>query len=336
MVSLETRYRQPGVRRAVMSLTSIAAALTLALVEPTPARAQSTTRVNVGPGGIQAQWGAGFPAISADGRFVSFTSHATNLVPDDTNASDDVFVHDRTTGATTRASVATGSAQALGHSGPNSALSRDGHIVAFSSDATNLVAGDTNGIADLFVHDLTTGTTTRVNVATGGAQANDWCVLYGISADGRFVAFSSRATNLVPGDTNAFDDGFVHDRATGETTRVSVASDGAQATGHTSVPATGWDAGGAISADGRFVAFSSNATNLVAGDMNGFGDVFVHDRLSGATTRVSVRSSGGEANHYSYVGELSDDGRIVVFVSAADNLAGGDRNTTWESSPTIG
>jgi Tol biopolymer transport system component len=135
---------------------------------------------------------------------------------------------------------------------------------------------------------------------------------------------------MVPSDTNGADDVFVHDRTTGETTRASVASGGAQAMGHSSDPARGWDAGASISADGRFVAFTSTATNLVAGDMNGFGDVFVHDRLSGATTRVSVPSSGGEANHYSYVGELSDDGRIAVFISAADNLAGGDRNTTWD------
>ena len=290
---------------------------------PSRARANTTTRVNLGPGGVQAESGAGNPAISADGRHVAFTSHATNLVPGDTNGVTDVFVHDRTAGVTTRVSVGPGGVQATGHSERNLAISADGRFVAFSSSAANLVAGDTNGVDDVFVHDRLFGETTRVSVATGGGQAaGSWTYLDDLSADGRYVAFSSSATNLVPGDTDGDYDVFVHDRATGVTTRVSLASGGAQTEGDACC--------GSLSDDGRYVSFSSWATNLVAGDTNGYGDVFVHNRLTGDTSRVSVATWGGQANYYSYGGALSADGRIVVFASAANNLAYGDSNGLWD------
>ena len=149
-------------------------------------------------------------------------------------------------------------------------LSGDGRYVAFNSGATNLVPGDTNGYWDVFVHDRETGTTTRVSVATDGIQANDESSGLHMSYDGRYVVFSSDATNLVPGDTNEGRDIFVHDRETETTTRVSVATDGIQANGESTVPH--------ISYDGRYVAFSSVATNIVPVDTNGEWDVFVHDR----------------------------------------------------------
>lgn len=321
MSLLDARRDHRRLRQTLALLPVLVSTLVIGVARPAPA--QTTTRVNVAPDGTQAEWGAWFPAISADGRYVSFGSHAADLVPGDTNLSDDVFVHDRATGETTRVSVASGGIQATGHSSRNSALSADGRFVAFSSSATNLVAGDTNGVEDVFVHDRSTGSTTRVSVSTGGAQATDWCFLDGLSADGRFVVFSSRAPNLAPGDTNGASDVFVHDRATGETTRASVSPGGVLAGG-------GGGSGGSLSADGRYVAFTSAAADLVAGDANGVGDVFVHDRQTGVTTRVNLPPWGGETNDHSHAGELSADGRIVVFASAANNLAYGDWNNAWD------
>src|SRR3989441_6808558 len=164
------------------------------------------------------------------------------------------------------------------------ALSADGRFIAFVSLATSLVAGDTNGATDVFVRDRQTGTTERVSVASGGTQSNAASLGSALSADGRLVAFQSDATNLAPGDTNGATDVFVRDRQTGMTERVSVASDGTQANNISSYPA--------LSADGRFVAFQSDATNLVAGDTNGATDVFVHDRQTGTTEPSSVASGG--------------------------------------------
>ena len=173
-------------------------------------------------------------------------------------------------GSTKRLSV--NSAGAPGNSSsPGPAVSTDGRYVTFSSDASNLVAGDTNSTTDVFVHDTATGTTRRVSVDSAGTQANDSSHGQAVSADGRYVVFNSAASNLVAGDTNGKDDVFVHDTATGTTRRVSVDSAGTQAD-------FGSQPGVSVSADGRYVAFSSLASNLVAGgDTNGTNDVFVHD-----------------------------------------------------------
>ncbi len=222
---------------------------------------------------------------SADGRYVAFASFASNLVPGDTNSLTDVFVHDRQTGKTTRASVDSAGGEANGIS-ILPAISADGRFVTFTSFASNLVPGDTNSLTDVFVHDRQTGKTTKVSVDSAGGEANGISFNHVISADGRFVAFTSLASNLVPGDHNGLRDIFVHDRQTGETTRVSVDSAGGEANGSSMFPA--------ISADGRFVAFTSFAFNLVAGDHNGLRDVFVQDRQTGETTRVNADSAGGQ------------------------------------------
>jgi Tol biopolymer transport system component len=283
----------------------------------------ATTRVSVASDGTQANGGSYDPVISADGRCVAFVSGASNLVAGDTNAKQDVFVRDRVTGATARVSVASDGTQA-NESNFGESISADGRYVAFYSVASNLVAGDTNGTSDVFVHDRVTGATTRVSVATGGAQADSFndSGPSAISADGRYVAFESYASNLVAGDTNGQWDAFVRDRVTGATTRVSVASDGAQANNDSSAPV--------ISADGRFVAFYSVASNLVAGDTNGKKDVFVHDRVTGATTRVSVAIGGTQVNGDSVQPVTSADGRYVAFQSLASNLVAGDTNGTWD------
>jgi Tol biopolymer transport system component len=235
----------------------------------------------------------------------------------DTNGKRDVFVYDLLTRTTSRVSVDSEGRQANGPSfGP--VISADGRFVAFESAATNLVPGDTNGFSDIFVRDLTAGTTTRVSVDSAGRQANGKSFRPVISADGRHVAFESVATNLVPGDTNGLSDVFVRDLMTGKTTRVSVDSVGRQANGPSS--------SAAISADGRFVAFESDATNLVVGDTNGKRDVFVYDLLTRTTSRVSVDLAERQANGPSFNAAISGDGRFVAFESDASNLVPGDSN----------
>ena len=257
-------------------------------------------------------------SISGDGRFVSYTSWATNLVPGDANRVSDVFVLDRLTGRTTLASVTTAGAQGFSFSG-QSAISADGKRVAFWSVATNLVPNDTNLEADIFVHDLPTGRTRRVSVNTLGMQAGDSSQLPAISGDGRFVAFQSRARNLVPGDTNLTEDIFVHDLANGRTIRVNVPSGGYGQANRIS-------SGASISADGRYVAFSSHAYNLVPADGNFQSDVFVHDLHTRRTTRISVDSRGSEGNLLSGDPALSGDGDAVAYVSNATNLVLSDTN----------
>jgi len=233
-------------------------------------------------------------------------------------------------GTTERVSVDSGGNEANGESRFRPAISADGSFVAFTSFATNLVPADGNRTMDVFVHDRSTGVTERVSVDGAGNQGDRSSYDPSISADGRFVAFASSATNLVPGDAGWRDDVFVHDRWTGATERVSVDSAGNPGDDSSYSPS--------ISADGRFVAFRSRATNLVAGDTNGSIDVFVHDRWTGATERVSVDSDGNQAtgDRYSpaiadcYNPALSADGRFVAFASLAANLVPGDTNGSMD------
>ena len=261
--------------------------------------------------------------ISADGRFVSFYSDADNLIANDTNGEDDVFVADRVSGAVVRVSVASDGTESNGSSLYND-LSADGQVVAFQSGATNLVAGDTNGVPDVFVHDRTTGTTERVSVASDGTQANLASSSPAISGDGRVVAFESYASNLAAGTTSGLPQIFVHDRSTGLTTLVSVAADGGAGDRYSRDPA--------ISADGRFVGFSSGSTDLAGTDTNQTEDVYVYDRLRGTMHRASVDTSGaGSANvlfdFETILGRPAvANGGLTAFMSPAPNLVADDRN----------
>ncbi|MEW6741543.1 MAG: hypothetical protein AB1486_02195 [Planctomycetota bacterium] len=285
---------------------------------PAPAHGQTTTRASVDSAGLEGNGRSRHPTLSAAGRFVAFASSATNLVPSDTNESVDIFVHDRQGGITERVSVATGGGEANGWSYRIPAISPDGRFVAFHSAASNLVANDSNQAIDAFVHDRHTGTTTRVSLSSSGDEGNGDSYDPSLSADGRFVAFWSRASNLIADDTNGADDVFVHDVQTASTTRVSVSSVGDEGNGVSANPST--------SADGRFVAFWSVASNLVNGDVNGKHDCFVHDRQTGVTTRVSVSSPGDEGNGHSREPSISADGRFIAFWSKASNLVPGDLN----------
>jgi hypothetical protein len=259
--------------------------------------------------------------MSSDGRYVAFYSSASNLVSGDSNGYSDVFLHDQQTGQTTRVSVATDGTQGnntIGNSTP--AISADGRYVVFVSTATNMVADDTNGSKDVFVHDQQTGQTTRVSVASDGTQSNADSWNPSISGDGHYVSFNSNANNLVSGDTNGYSDIFVHDMQTGQTTRVSIASDGTQ--GDSASYAS------SFSDDGRYVVFDSASSNLVSDDTNNTYDTFVYDQQTGQVTRVSIASDdtqGNDAVNYD-VPSISTDGRYVAFVSFASNLVGDDTN----------
>ena len=356
----------------------LAATLMLGLTgaAATAANADTTARASVGPGGMQANDLSEVRDISADGRFVAFSSFASNLVAGDRNGSEDVFLRDLMRDETDLVSVANGRNQGNDASF-QPAISADGRFVCFTSYATNLVPGDTNGQADIFLRDRDRRTTIRVNVATSGEQANDLTFDCAISADGRYIAFDSIASNLVPGDTNRDYDIFVHDRVEARTRRVNLGPHGIEAEGGYSISpaisangrwiafqssarnlvpdpigrganiyvhdvATGTtllasrgvdgraiDVGTsfpAISADGRYVAFDANSTNLVRGDSNGADDVFVFNTKTLRTTRVSVGSHGRQANGPSGMPRLSSDGRFVAFQSFASNLVTNDTN----------
>jgi Tol biopolymer transport system component len=196
-------------------------------------------------------------------------------------------------------------------------LSTDGRYVAFASAATNLVNGDTNGWTDIFAHDQETNTTSRVSVRSNGEQANGNSFGPAISGDGRVVVFYSLASNLVDGDTNGRPDIFAHDRQTGQTTLVSVVVNGTT-NGDSFDPD--------VSRDGRYVVFSSFASNLIGGDNNNSGDIFRWDRIALTMARISIDNFGTEANSYSRSPSISGDGQRIVFTSNASNLVTGDGN----------
>jgi hypothetical protein len=286
-----------------------------------------TTRASVASDGTQGVGDGTVEAvtITADGRYVAFDSRFSNLVPGDTNGAPDVFRHDMVTGETIRVSVATGGGQAnAGTWGAGSfwpSMSSDGRCIAFSSHSTDLVPGDTNGEADVFLHDCLTGETERVSLSSAGQQGNLASTESAITADGRLVAFSSWATTLVPGDLNGFKDVFIRDRQLQATTRISVSSAGAEGNSDSTWPQ--------ISADGAIVTFDSQASNLVAGDVNGTHDTFYRNRTTGVIDLAGVSSAGIQGNDMTSCGTVSSNGRFVAFVSNASNLVPDDQNTCW-------
>ncbi len=278
-----------------------------------------TTRVSVDSFGNEANGASTGCDISADGRYVVFTSGASNLVSGDTNGVSDIFMHDRDIGKTTRVSV--NSAGVQGDAASSGAtMSKNGGFVAFASYATNLVSGDTLGYRDIFVRDQTTGSVVRVSVDSAGNQAQDDSSEPAISGGGKFVAFTSSAPNLVPGDSNNVDDIFVHDLDNLTTIRASVSTSGKQADAGSARPS--------MSAEGDAVAFMSYSDLLVAGDTNGLNDVFVRELNSGTTTRVSVSSTGAQGFQPHEGPEISSSGRYVTFYSASETLVSGDLPST--------
>jgi Tol biopolymer transport system component len=280
----------------------------------------TTTRVSLDSAGVQTNDFSSGPSVSTDGRYVTFGSYASNLVPGDSNLSFDVFLRDRQTSTTTRVSVDSAGVQATGNS-IDASITPDGRYVVFTSYAPNLVAGDTNGKSDVFLRDLQTATTTRVSVGAGGVQGDNDSSVFAraaMSPDGRYVAFASRATNLVAGDTNAKWDVFLRDRQANTTIRSSVSSTAAQGDDNS--------VGGSISADGRYLAFTSASTNLVPGDTNASDDVFVRDLQLGSTVRASLSTGGVQGDAGSGACSIASNGNVVVFASDASTLVTGDTN----------
>ena len=267
-------------------------------------------RVSVDSNGVQANAMTYSGQISADGRFVSFDSDAGNLVSDDTNGNTDVFLRNLQSGTTVRVSVDASGAQANNGSSASS-ISADGRFVAFESDASNLTPGDTNGLTDIFVKDVQTGAVIRVSVDSSGVEANGISSSASISGDGRYVAFISEANNLVPSDVNGVQDIFVHDLQTGVTMWASANAN-----------ASSFDQ--SISLDGRFVVFTSVATNLVADDTNGKRDIFMFAVQTGQITRASLDASGIQGDMESVDASISGDGRYVSFSSSSTNFMTGD------------
>jgi uncharacterized membrane protein len=274
-----------------------------------------TTMISRHTNGIQGNLASGQSSISADGRFVVFSSEASNLVDNDTNNKRDAFVHDRDNGETMLVSRHTDGTLSNDIS-IGTSISGNGRLVAFDSLATNIVNNDNNNGWDIFVHDMQTGYTTLVTRASDGEQGSGSSPA--ISSDGRLIAFISGATNLVDDDIAGTLDVFVHDLQTGETTKVSRHSDGSHGNNRSEEAS--------ISADGKFVAFSSESSNLVDHDANNKFDIFVHDLKTGKTTLVSRATGGEQGTEESNSPSISADGRFVAFESYAPNLAYKDLN----------
>jgi len=287
------------------------------------ALAQGTARVSMNSLGQEGDEGGLFPRLSHDGRYVAFESKSKNLVDADHHNRRQIFLRDTHTGTTVCVSV-----NALGELGngksTDATVSADGRYVVFQSRANNLVPGDTNGVEDIFVHDVLTRQTNRVNISSSGAQANFPAFWPTISADGGTVCFSSVAPNLVPSDTNFRSDIFIHDLRTGQTERVSINSLGMEANGDSHVPS--------ISGDGQRVVFSSQATNLVPNQSGAYQALFLHDRSTRITSMINVTSGGVEGSGNSASPVISADGSTIAFESTARNLVPG---LYWRSGVQI-
>ncbi|MDP9181387.1 MAG: hypothetical protein M3P04_01260, partial [Actinomycetota bacterium] len=281
-----------------------------------------------GPGDFRFH-GSMHPRISADGRYVLFDSDARNFPGHEYCGVDRCFralLHDRLTGSTTLAARGSGGAAANGPSFM-AALTPDGRSVLFASPATSLPGA--NGFWQLYLHDRVTGVTHLVSAATDGSaglmdtgqvgtapSAMEFPVTTAaLSDDGRFASFISAAPNLVQQDTNGGLDTFVHDVKTGVTTRVSVTSTGKQGTADAVAEKDLVARATSISGDGRYIAFDSGSSDLVPGDTNQQPDVFVHDRLTRTTVRVSVSSVGAQRSERSFFPAMAGDGSVVVFAS---------------------
>jgi Tol biopolymer transport system component len=279
----------------------------------------ATELVSVGPGGTDPVTARDFGAVSADGRFVAFATAGRDIDPADGNPYKDVYVKDRSTGAFDLVSAGTGGPASADSTIGRGGLSADGNVVAFSSSASNLGPHDVNGLSDVFVRDRAAAATTMASLSATGLEANGASFDAVVSDDGRFVAFTSKATNLVataglPLAPTARTHVYVRDRQGGTTSIVSANPAGLAGNGDASAPA--------ISGDGTKVAFVSGATDLVAGDTNGKTDVFVRDLVAGTTTRASVSASGAQANGDSREPFVDGTGAIVGFTSTATNLGG--------------
>ncbi|MFN7952469.1 MAG: FAD-dependent oxidoreductase [bacterium] len=276
-------------------------------------------RVSIGVDGTQGNGSSGFAALSADGGTVAFQSDADNLVPDDRNRVSDVFVHARASRRTERVSVDSKGREGDDES-THAAISADGRFVAFESAATNLVPRDSNGASDVFLRDRKTRTTERVSVAKGGAEANDASGSPALSADARYVAFQSVATNLAPGSPR-LSRIYVRDRTKNETECVSVNDEGQLANNDCDSPA--------ISSDGRWVAFVCNAWNMGVAMRGTAKQVYLRDRKARRTWLLSQSLDHHPGDWMSWQPRVAADG-TTAFETYATNLVRDDANGTGD------
>jgi Tol biopolymer transport system component len=278
----------------------------------------TTVRASAATNGSQADGDSAEAAVSQDGRYVTFSSLAGNLVNGDGDPRRDIFLQDRNGAGITRLSVNTSGSTANGAS-DSPAISADGNWIAFRSDASNLIAGDSNTRADIFVSNRASGAVVRVSTSSAGAQGTAAASgPVGISGDGDWVVFGAADGNLVPGDTNGVQDILAKQTSTGATLLVSADAAG--------VPGNGDSVQAAISNDATRVAFASSASNLAADDANGVRDIYVKTLAGGAIVRASSTAAGLPGNGASADPAISANGRYVVFASAASNLVSGDTN----------
>lgn len=277
----------------------------------------TTTQVSVDRNGDPANASSDQPSISANGRYVAFSSAASDLVAGATNGDYNIFLRDIQAGTTTLVSVSREGGGGNGWSSSPS-VSADGRYVAFESYADDLVPGDTNFDYDVFVRDLEAGTTILVSKDRNGGPANDDSYDPAISADGHHVAFTSGATDLMPERlSDNTENVFLRDINSGSTSLISINRAGS---------ASGWSSDASVSGDGRYVAFTSFADNLVRGHSSESWDVYMRDVQAGTTALVSVDKSGGSADGRSGAASVSADGRYVAFDSVADDVVPGDKN----------
>ncbi len=272
--------------------------------------------ISSAPSGASGNTASTTPSISGDGQEVAFVSQATNLVARTPKHVSEIFVRVGS-GPVRQVSVGFGGVQPDGDS-TQPVLSADGRFLAFTSSADNLIAGDDNAASDVFLADLSSGTIQRVSVTSAGFQARGDSYNPSISADGGLISFTSAANNLVPRDHNRVPDVFTYARIRGITRRVSVSSRGREQNASVAAPFTQISD---LSADGRYVVFDSDASNLVPGDSNGHTDVFRRNLATGRTARVSTSSLLQQGDNDSFAPATSADGRVTVFESFADNLA---------------
>ncbi len=282
-------------------------------------------RVSVGAGGVQGDGDTDVTGLSDDGRYVMFRSASTNLTSIvDSNNVADVFIRDRELGTTTLISKATTGTAPANAESKEPRLSTSGDYVVFHSAATDLVVGDTNGASDVFLWSRASGLIEKVSVGFGGAQANARSELPSVVRDGRYVAFSSEATNLLATSTvGPTTNIFVRDRTLGTNKRVSIGLAGADPNNNSQTPR--------MADSGRYVVFVSNASNLVTGDTNAKADVFRYDLQTDTTERVSLGVSNVEGNEDCDRPVISPDGRYVAFLSSASNLTAGDTAGTTDA-----
>jgi len=284
---------------------------------------QTTVKISEGFNGEGTNGNSFAPRLTGDGRYIVFASDASNLAENDNNNVRDIFVYDTTNKQTEMISIAENGDYFDGMSMlPD--ISADGRYVVFQSLARNWGEDDTNNTWDALLHDRETKKTITTNVSSEGIESHSGGGIPSISADGLFVCFGSSASNLVSGDTNREYDIFLYDVLNKQTLRVNVASDGTQSSGF--IDSDGLKAKGdgrlcSLSGDGRYIAFQSQANNLVPNDLNENNDVFVHDRILQITERVSLTSTGEEGDGHSGISSISSNGRYIAFQSNSSNFS---------------